>query len=112
MAEMSNVKTAKIVEVIKLNIWVEKDFFGSSHIMMQHGNGEYGEPFCYVSFNYDYAFTSNAQIHIEVVNMMKQFGVEEKDIDWRSRPLPGPKWWHTPVYHVYMAYLWLKRKFA
>ena len=85
---MSNIKTAKIVEVIKLNIWVEKDMCGSSHIMMQHGDGEYGEPFCYASFNYDYAFTDNATIHIQIVNMMKQFGIEEKDIIWKSRGIP------------------------
>ena len=112
MAEMSNIKTAKIVEVIKLNIWVEKDMCGSSHIMMQHGNGEYGKPFCYATFNYDYAFTSNAGMHTQVVSMMKQFGIEEKDIDWRSRSWPPSKWWHTPMYHVYMSYLWLKRKFV
>ena len=110
MAEMSNVKTAKIVHVYKLNIWVEKDMCGSSHIMMQHEG--LGDPFCYATFNYDYAFTDNATIHMEIIGMMKRFGVEEKDIDWRSKELPAPKWWHTPAYHVYMSYLWLKRKFA
>ena len=103
-------KTVKIEHVYKLNIWVEKDICGSSHIMMQHEG--FGEPFCYATFNYDYAFTSNSTMHMDITRMMEQFGIAEKDIDWRSRPLPTPKWWHTPVYRVYSVYWWIKRKFA
>ena len=85
MAETSNIKTAKIVKVYDTHVWVETDMFGDKHIMMQH---ETMEPFCYASFHYNYAYTSNGQIHMEVVNMMKRFGVEEKDIVWKSRGIP------------------------
>lgn len=79
---MSNIKTVEIVKIYPTKYWVEKDFFGSSHIMVQH---ETMQPFCYASFHYDYAYTSNAGVRVEVVNMMKRFGVEEKDIEYKSR---------------------------
>ena len=79
---MSDIKTVEIVKIYPTKYWVEQDIMGSSHIMIQH---EGMEPFQYASFNYDYAYTSNAGIHTEVVNMMKRLGVEEKDIDWKSR---------------------------
>ena len=85
MAEMSNVKTVEIVKIYDTRIWVESDFWGSKHIMISH---EGDNPFEYASFHYDYAYTSNAQMHTEVVNMMKRFGVEEKDIIWKSRGFP------------------------
>lgn len=81
--ETYNTKTVEIVKVYGTQIWVESDILGDYHIMMQH---EGDNPFCYVSFHYNYAYTSNAQIHMEIVNMMKRLGVEEKDIEWRNRP--------------------------
>ena len=103
------VQTVEIVKIFPTHYWVESDVLGTKHIMVQH---EGMEPFTYASFNYDYAFTDNATIHMQIVNMMKQFGVEEKDIDWRSKSWPPSKWWHEPVFKIYMSYLWLKRKFA
>lgn len=76
------VETAKIVEILPLSIWVENDMMGSSHIMMQHQGHE---PFQYMSFFYDYAYTSNGTRHQMVVDMMQKFGVAEADIEWRQR---------------------------
>ena len=75
-------KTVEIVKVYPTAYWVEKDMMGSAHIMIQH---EGMHPFTYCSFNYDYAYTSNAGVHTEIVAMMKRFGIEEKDIVWKSR---------------------------
>ena len=36
MAETSNIKTAKIVKVYDTHVWVESDFCGGKHIMVQH----------------------------------------------------------------------------
>lgn len=78
------IDTVKIVKIYPTKFWVEKDFMGSSHIMMQHDcPGQ--EPFQYASFFYDYAYTSNSGIHSAVVKMMKSFGVEEADIVWKNR---------------------------
>lgn len=82
VAETSNIKTVEIVKIYPTKYWVEKDFFGGSHIIVQH---EGMHAFEYASFNYDYAYTSNAGVHSEIVNMMKRFGIEEKDIEWKSR---------------------------
>lgn len=78
------IRTVEIVKIYPTKYWVEKDFFGSSHIMMQH---ETMSPFCYASFHYDYAYTSNSGVHAEIVNMMKRLGVEEKDIEYKFREL-------------------------
>jgi hypothetical protein len=79
---MTQPKTADIVKIYPTRYWVEKDMLGGAHIMMQH---EGYHKFQYASFGYDYAYTSNAGVHMAVVNMMKSFGIEEKDIDWQSR---------------------------
>jgi len=74
----------KIVEILPTQYWVESDFVGSKHIMIQH---EGMEPFCYCSFYYDYAYTSNSQMHREAVQMMERFGIKEQDIVWKTRSL-------------------------
>ena len=78
------IKTVEIVKIYPTRYWVEKDLFGSSHIMVQH---EGMHSFEYACFNYDYAYTSNAGVHSAVVGIMKQFGIEEKDIEWTHREL-------------------------
>lgn len=80
-----DVKTVEVVKIYPTKYWVERDFFGSSHIMMQH---EGYHVFCYASFNYDYGYTSNAGVHTEIVHMMKRFGIIEKDIEWKTREFP------------------------
>ena len=77
-------KTVEIVKIYPTKYWVERGMFGDAYIMMQH---EDMHAFQYASFGYDYAYTSNAGVHSEVVSMMKRFGIEEKDIEWKSREL-------------------------
>lgn len=54
---MEEVKTAQIVKIYPTAIWVDSDFVGDRHVMMQH---EGCEPFAYATFHYDYRYTSNA----------------------------------------------------
>ena len=75
----------QIVEILPTKYWVERDMLGASHIMMQHEGLE--QPFCYASFYYDYAYTSNSRIHRDVVYMMSRFGIAEADIEWRNREI-------------------------
>lgn len=76
------VQTVEIVKIFPTHYWVESDVLGTKHIMVQH---EGMEPFTYASFNYDYGYTSNSQIHNDVVAMMARFGIEEKDIVYKYR---------------------------
>jgi DNA polymerase elongation subunit (family B) len=73
-----------LVEILPTSYWVESDFCGSKYIMMQHQGME---PFCYCAFYYNYAYTSNSQMHQEVVRMMERFGVKEEEIIWKMRQL-------------------------
>jgi hypothetical protein len=81
---MSEIRTVEIVGMYPTKYWVEKDMFGGAHIMVQHDTMHVFE---YASFNYDYAYTSNSGVHNEIVNMMKRFGIAEKDIEYKSREL-------------------------
>ena len=81
---MSEIQTVEIVKIYPTKYWVEKDMFGSAHVMIQH---EDFHSFTYATFNYDYAYTSNAGVHSAVVEVMKGFGIEEKDIEWKHREL-------------------------
>ena len=74
-------KEATIVKVYPTFYWVEKDLFGSAHVMIQH---EGMHAFTYATFNYDYVYTSNAGVHDAVVSLMNRFGIEEKDIVWKA----------------------------
>ena len=79
-------QTVEIVEILPTQYWVESDFMGSKHIMIQH---EGMEPFCYCSFHYNYAYTSNSVIHKMAVRMMENFGIKEADIVWKYREFPS-----------------------
>lgn len=47
-----------IVQIIPKKVWIESDFIGARHVMVQHQmDGEL--PFCYASFHYNYRYTSN-----------------------------------------------------
>ena len=80
------IQQATIVEILPTAYWVESDFMGSKHIMIQH---EGMEPFCYCSFYYNYAYTSNSGMHREAVNMMANLGIKEADIVWKYREFPS-----------------------
>ena len=97
-------KTAKIEKIYPLHIWVERDFCGSNHIMMQHEG--FGEPFCYAQLHYSYAYTSNSTIHTMTEKFMELLGVEAKDIVWKSRELKF-KWWMKivlPIFDIYWKF--------
>ena len=76
----------KVVKVYPTFYWVEKDLFGSAHVMVQH---EGMHPFTYATFNYDYAYTSNAGVHNTVVALMERMGIAENDIVWKNRAIQG-----------------------
>ena len=80
------IQQATIVEILPTEYWVESDFCGGKHIMIQH---EGMEPFCYCSFHYNYAYTSNSTIHNQAVKMMENFGIKEADIVWKQREFPS-----------------------
>lgn len=45
------------VEILPTAIWIESDFFGGRHVVLQH---EGCEAFTYATFPYDYRYTSNS----------------------------------------------------
>ena len=65
------IKTAKIVKILPTRIWIESDFFGARHVVLQH---EGYEPFRYATFNYNYAYTSNSNIVARSEKLAKELG--------------------------------------
>ena len=68
------IKTAKIVKILPTRIWVESDFCGARHVVLQH---EGHEPFRYATFNYDYAYTSNSNNVARAEKLAKELGAVE-----------------------------------
>lgn len=54
-------KIANVVKVYDKKIWIESDFLGDKHVMMQHQDGA-SEPFEYCTFRYDHRYTCNSMI--------------------------------------------------
>ena len=80
------VKKVTIEKILETKVWVEKDMFGSNHIMIQHE--DFGKPFTYVSINYDYGYTSNATRDWLTTQIIEQyFGIEREEIVWKDRPI-------------------------
>lgn len=73
---MQSVETGEIVKIFERKIWIETDFHGNKHIMVQHQDGE-SEPFCYCSFFCDHRYTSNSSTHAAAENMAKALGAQE-----------------------------------
>ena len=65
-------KTVKIVEVLPMAVWAEKDAFGTVHIKMQH---EGYEVFDFIQLQYDYAYTSNGHQHYLTQRILALLGV-------------------------------------
>lgn len=82
---MQAVETGEIVKIYERKIWIETDFHGNKHIMVQHQDGE-NEPFCYCSFFYDHRYNSNSITHAAAQNMAKALGAQEP-IEYRSRSI-------------------------
>ena len=74
---------ATIVEVCKTNVWIESDFCGGRHVVVQH---EGFEPFTYASFHYDYRYTSNAGTRSDATSLALQLGATEP-VEHRNRGL-------------------------
>lgn len=81
---MEQIETVEIVKVFARRVWIESDFSGDKHVMIQHQDGE-SEPFCYCSFHYDYAYTSNSVIREQAERMAIQLGAVEP-VEYKSRP--------------------------
>lgn len=69
-------KTAEIVKIYEKKIWIEGDFFGNKHVMIQHQDGE-SEPFTYCTFNYDHRYTCNSIILDSAEKMAIDLGASE-----------------------------------
>ena len=81
------VPTATIVEILPTKIWIESDMMGARHVVMHHQ--DYGEPFTYASFHYDYAYTSNAGTHEAAHRLALALGAKEP-VEQRSREMHFP----------------------
>jgi hypothetical protein len=68
------IKTAKIVKILPTRVWIESDFAGARHVVLQH---EGYEPFRYATFNYDYAYTSNSNTVAKAEKLAKELGAVE-----------------------------------
>ena len=80
---MEEIKIAEVVKIFDTNVWIESDFFGSKHVMVQH-DGE-SEPFTYCTFNYDYRYTSNSSIKVQAEKMAISLGANEP-VEYKARP--------------------------
>lgn len=76
----------KIVHIAPTEVWIENDFFGGRHVMMQH---EGCEPFTYCSFHYNYTYTSNSGTLSAATEMALKLGAVEP-IQIRSRKVERP----------------------
>jgi len=76
----------RAVEILPTRVWIEDDLMGARHVMLQH---EGFHAFCYASFHYDYAYTSNAGTHAAAHELAKKLGATEP-IEQRTRDLTFP----------------------
>lgn len=81
---MESIQTVEIKEIFEQKVWIESDFMGSKHVMIQHQDGE-SRPFCYCSFHYNYAYTSNSGVREQAEKMAIQLGAGEP-VEYKSRP--------------------------
>ena len=81
----NKIKTVEIVKAYDINMWVEKDFGGSNHIMIKHdAPGQH--PFQYITINYNYAHTTNtSRDALTEQIMLLHFGIKREDVVWKNR---------------------------
>lgn len=77
---------AVTVTILPTACWIESDFFGGRHVVLQH---EGLEPFTYASFPYDYRYTSNSMTAIAAETVARSLGAVDP-IEQRQRPFPPP----------------------
>jgi hypothetical protein len=85
-ADTDAIPVVTLVRILPTAIWIEDDIFGARHVMCQH---EGCEPFCYASFHYDYAYTSNASTHAAATKLALELGATEP-VEKRMRPIVFP----------------------
>jgi hypothetical protein len=78
-----SIPVVTLERILPTAVWVEDDIFGSRHVMLQH---EGCHPFCYASFHYDYAYTSNSGTSAAATNLAKSLGATEP-VERRFRSL-------------------------
>jgi len=88
LSEVGEVEALEVAKVYERKIWVEGDFMGAKHVMIQHDDGK-SDPFCYCTFNYDYGYTDNSMIRQQAENMAISIGAKEP-IEHRHRPFNAP----------------------
>lgn len=82
--QQRKIQTATVVEILPTRIWIENDFMGNRHVMMQH---EGLHEFTYATFGYDYAYTSNSGTHAAAHALAIALGAAEP-VEERTRDLP------------------------
>lgn len=88
MTEPTNDGLAEVIHVYGKKVWIESDFLGSKHVMVQHDAPD-ETPFCYATFHYDHRHTSNSTTCFEALAIAKSLGATEP-IEERIRPFPRP----------------------
>jgi hypothetical protein len=83
---VNELKQVEIVRILPTAIWIEDDFCGGRHVMLQH---EGMAPFCYASFHYNYAYTSNSGTWAEAQKLALALGATEP-VERRSRSYAPP----------------------
>ena len=81
------IQQVTIVDILPTRIWVESDMMGARHVVMHHQ--DFGQPFTYATFHYDYAYTSNSGTHSAAENLARALGASEP-IEHRTRSLEMP----------------------
>lgn len=76
-------KGAITVTILPTKVWVENDFLGGRHVMLQH---EGLEPFTYASFFYNWRYTSNSSTWDAACQLALSLGADEP-VESRMRPL-------------------------
>jgi len=82
------IETATIEHIYPTEVWFEKDFLGTVHVMIQH-MAPGMEPFEFISIAYNYAYTSNGHQRDMVKKIGQLMGVE----DIQERPWTMPDSW-------------------
>lgn len=76
-----------IVEILPTRIWIENDVMGARHVVMHHQ--DFGEPFTYATFHYEYGYTSNSGTWDQANTLALALGATEP-VEHRPRELSMP----------------------
>lgn len=74
---------AEIIEIFNPTVWIESDFLGDKHVVVQH---EGGDPFTYATFHYDHEQTSSSVILNQAEKLAVELGAKEP-VEVRHRAL-------------------------